>query len=66
MELIDAMESRRHKIVAVRGEDVYGRLKFGLACTACACRPHQAQGRIHTSVASIVVIPEVGKNSTSS
>jgi peptide chain release factor 1 len=64
MELIDAMEGTaggyKEIIVAVRGEDVYGKLKFESGVHRVQRVPAtETQGRIHTSVASIVVIPEV-------
>ncbi|GAB3877447.1 peptide chain release factor 1 [Hymenobacter segetis] len=64
MELIDAMDGTaggyKEIIVAVRGEDVYGKLKFESGVHRVQRVPAtETQGRIHTSVASIVVIPEV-------
>ncbi|UYZ58361.1 peptide chain release factor 1 [Hymenobacter latericus] len=63
MELIDAMEGTaggyKEIIVAVRGEDVYGKLKFESGVHRVQRVPAtETQGRIHTSVASIVVLPE--------
>ena len=64
MELMDAMDGTaggyKEIIVAVRGEDVYGKLKFESGVHRVQRVPAtETQGRIHTSVASIVVIPEV-------
>ncbi|MBJ6107856.1 peptide chain release factor 1 [Hymenobacter sp. 5317J-9] len=63
MELIDAMEGTaggyKEIIVGVRGEDVYGKLKFESGVHRVQRVPAtETQGRIHTSVASVVVIPE--------
>ncbi|WP_400192837.1 peptide chain release factor 1 [Hymenobacter sp. B81] len=63
MELIDAMEGTaggyKEIIVAVRGEDVYAKLKFESGVHRVQRVPAtETQGRIHTSVASVVVMPE--------
>ena len=49
-------------IASVTGDGVFGRLKFrgSLACTGCSGVPAtEAQGRIHTSAATVAVLPEV-------
>ncbi|GAA4390598.1 peptide chain release factor 1 [Hymenobacter koreensis] len=63
MELIDAMEGTaggyKEIILALRGEDVYGKLKFESGVHRVQRVPAtETQGRIHTSVASVVVMPE--------
>jgi peptide chain release factor 1 len=63
MELVDAMEGTsggyKEIIVSVKGEDVYGKLKFESGVHRVQRVPAtETQGRIHTSVASIVVMPE--------
>ncbi|MCC2545624.1 peptide chain release factor 1 [Hymenobacter sp. BT175] len=64
MELIDAMEGTaggyKEIILSVRGEDVYAKLKFESGVHRVQRVPAtETQGRIHTSVASVVVMPEV-------
>ncbi|TGE14268.1 peptide chain release factor 1 [Hymenobacter elongatus] len=63
MDLIDATEGTsggyKEIIMAVKGEDVYGKLKFESGVHRVQRVPAtETQGRIHTSVASIVVMPE--------
>jgi peptide chain release factor 1 len=63
MELVDAMEGTaggyKEIVLAVKGEDVYGKLKFESGVHRVQRVPAtETQGRIHTSVASIVVMPE--------
>ena len=63
MELVDAMEGTsggyKEIILAVKGEDVYAKLKFESGVHRVQRVPAtETQGRIHTSVASIVVMPE--------
>lgn len=64
MELIDAMEGTaggyKEIIVNISGEDVYGKLKFESGVHRVQRVPAtETAGRIHTSVASVVVLPEV-------
>lgn len=63
MELVDAMEGTaggyKEIILAVKGDDVYGKLKFESGVHRVQRVPAtETQGRIHTSVASVVVMPE--------
>jgi peptide chain release factor 1 len=60
MELVDGTAGGYKEIVlAVKGEDVYGKLKFESGVHRVQRVPAtETQGRIHTSVASIVVMPE--------
>ena len=63
MELVDAMQGTaggyKEIVLAVKGEDVYGKLKFESGVHRVQRVPAtETQGRIHTSVASIVVMPE--------
>jgi len=63
MELVDAMDGTaggyKEIVLAVKGEDVYGKLKFESGVHRVQRVPAtETQGRIHTSVASIVVMPE--------
>ncbi|RDV14442.1 peptide chain release factor 1 [Pontibacter diazotrophicus] len=63
-ELIDATEGTsggyKEIIVGMSGEDVYGKLKFESGVHRVQRVPAtETQGRIHTSVASVVVLPEV-------
>ena len=63
MELVDAMEGTsggyKEIVLAVKGEDVYAKLKFESGVHRVQRVPAtETQGRIHTSVASIVVMPE--------
>jgi peptide chain release factor 1 len=63
MELVDAMEGTaggyKEIVLAVKGEDVYGKLKFESGVHRVQRVPAtETQGRIHTSVASVVVMPE--------
>ncbi len=63
MELVDAMDGTaggyKEIILAVKGEDVYGKLKFESGVHRVQRVPAtETAGRIHTSVASIVVMPE--------
>ena len=64
MELIDAQEGTsggyKEIISSISGEDVYGKLKFESGVHRVQRVPAtETQGRIHTSVASVVVLPEV-------
>lgn len=63
MELVDATEGTsggyKEIIVNVSGEDVYGKMKFESGVHRVQRVPAtETQGRIHTSVASVVVLPE--------
>ena len=63
MELMDATEGTsggyKEIIVGISGEDVYGKLKFESGVHRVQRVPAtETQGRIHTSVASVVVLPE--------
>lgn len=63
MELMDATEGTsggyKEIIVGVSGEDVYGKMKFESGVHRVQRVPAtETQGRIHTSVASVVVLPE--------
>jgi peptide chain release factor 1 len=63
-ELIDATEGTsggyKEIIFGVSGEDVYGKMKYESGVHRVQRVPAtETQGRIHTSVASIVVLPEV-------
>ena len=64
MELIDAQEGTsggyKEIISSISGEDVYGKMKFESGVHRVQRVPAtETQGRIHTSVASVVVLPEV-------
>ncbi|WP_210489747.1 peptide chain release factor 1 [Rufibacter aurantiacus] len=64
MEVIDVMEGTaggyKEVIVGISGEDVYGKLKFESGVHRVQRVPAtETAGRIHTSVASVVVLPEV-------
>ncbi len=64
MELIDAQEGTsggfKEIISSISGEDVYGKLKFESGVHRVQRVPAtETQGRIHTSVASVVVLPDV-------
>jgi peptide chain release factor 1 len=64
MELMDVTEGTsggyKEIIVGVSGEDVYGKMKFESGVHRVQRVPAtETQGRIHTSVASVVVMPEV-------
>ncbi|MBF9253037.1 peptide chain release factor 1 [Pontibacter sp. 172403-2] len=64
IELIDAQEGTsggyKEIIVGMSGEDVYGKMKFESGVHRVQRVPAtETQGRIHTSVASVVVLPEV-------
>ncbi|MFB9863079.1 peptide chain release factor 1 [Rufibacter immobilis] len=64
IEVIDVMEGTaggyKEVIVNISGEDVYGKLKFESGVHRVQRVPAtETQGRIHTSVASVVVLPEV-------
>lgn len=64
MELIDATEGTaggyKEIILNVSGEDVYGKMKFESGVHRVQRVPAtETQGRIHTSAASVVVLPEV-------
>jgi peptide chain release factor 1 len=64
MELIDATEGTsggyKEIICSVAGEDVYGKLKFESGVHRVQRVPAtETQGRIHTSAASVAVLPEV-------
>ena len=63
-ELIDATEGTsggyKEIIFGVSGEDVYGKMKYESGVHRVQRVPAtETQGRIHTSVASVVVLPEV-------
>ncbi|MBC5775689.1 peptide chain release factor 1 [Pontibacter sp. KCTC 32443] len=63
MELMDATEGTsggyKEIIVGITGDDVYGKLKFESGVHRVQRVPAtETQGRIHTSVASVVVLPE--------
>src|SRR5690606_7985543 len=64
MELIDATEGTsggyKEIISSITGEDVYGKMKFESGVHRVQRVPAtETAGRIHTSVASVVVLPEV-------
>jgi peptide chain release factor 1 len=64
MDLIDAQEGTsggyKEIISSISGEDVYGKLKFESGVHRVQRVPAtETQGRIHTSVASVIVLPEV-------
>jgi peptide chain release factor 1 len=64
MELIDAQEGTsggyKEIISSISGEDVYGKMKYESGVHRVQRVPAtETQGRIHTSVASVVVLPEV-------
>ncbi|CAN5831815.1 peptide chain release factor 1 [soil metagenome] len=64
MDIIDFTEGPaggyKEVISSVSGEDVYGKLKFESGVHRVQRVPAtETQGRIHTSVASVVVLPEV-------
>ncbi|GAB2542898.1 peptide chain release factor 1 [Rufibacter soli] len=64
IEVIDVMEGTaggyKEVIVGIKGEDVYGKLKFESGVHRVQRVPAtETAGRIHTSVASVVVLPEV-------
>jgi peptide chain release factor 1 len=64
MELIDATEGTsggyKEIICSVAGDDVYGKLKFESGVHRVQRVPAtETQGRIHTSAASVAVLPEV-------
>jgi peptide chain release factor 1 len=64
MEVIDYTEGTsggyKEIIVSVAGEDVYGKMKFESGVHRVQRVPDtETQGRIHTSAATIVVLPEV-------
>lgn len=64
IEVMDVMEGTaggyKEVIVGIRGEDVYGKLKFESGVHRVQRVPAtETAGRIHTSVASVVVMPEV-------
>jgi peptide chain release factor 1 len=66
MELIDATEGTsggyKEIIVGVAGEDVYAKMKFESGVHRVQRVPAtETQGRIHTSVASVVVMPDAGE-----
>ncbi len=63
MDLIDATEGTaggyKEIVLSVTGEDVYGKLKFESGVHRVQRVPAtETAGRIHTSVASVVVMPE--------
>ncbi len=65
MELIDATDGTsggyKEIILSVTGEDVYAKLKFESGVHRVQRVPAtETQGRIHTSVASVVVMPDAG------
>ena len=64
IELMDVTEGTsggyKEIIVGISGEDVYGKMKFESGVHRVQRVPAtETQGRIHTSVASVVVMPEV-------
>lgn len=64
IEVMDVMEGTaggyKEVIVGIRGDDVYGKLKFESGVHRVQRVPAtETAGRIHTSVASVVVMPEV-------
>jgi len=64
MELIDATEGTsggyKEIICSVAGDDVYGKMKFESGVHRVQRVPAtETQGRIHTSAASVAVLPEV-------
>ena len=64
LELIDFQEGTsggyKEIIVSIAGEDVYGKMKYESGVHRVQRVPAtETQGRIHTSVASVVVLPEV-------
>jgi peptide chain release factor 1 len=64
MELIDYTEGTsggyKEVILGIKGEDVYGKLKFESGVHRVQRVPAtETQGRIHTSAASVAVLPEV-------
>jgi peptide chain release factor 1 len=64
MELIDYTEGTsggyKEIILGIKGEDVYGKLKFESGVHRVQRVPAtETQGRIHTSAASVAVLPEV-------
>lgn len=64
MELIDATEGTsggyKEIICGISGDDVYGKLKFESGVHRVQRVPAtETQGRIHTSAASVAVLPEV-------
>lgn len=64
MELIDATEGTsggyKEIICSIAGEDVYGKMKFESGVHRVQRVPAtETQGRIHTSAASVAVLPEV-------
>jgi peptide chain release factor 1 len=64
MEIIDFTEGTsggyKELICSVIGEDVYGKMKFESGVHRVQRVPDtETQGRIHTSAATIVVLPEV-------
>ena len=66
MELIAATEGTsggyKEIIVGVTGEDVYAKMKFESGVHRVQRVPAtETQGRIHTSVASVVVMPDAGE-----
>ena len=63
MDLIDATEGTsggyKEIVLGVQGEDVYGKMKFeGGVHRVQRVPATETQGRIHTSVASVVVMPD--------
>lgn len=63
IELIDATEGTsggyKEIVVGIQGEDVYGKMKFeGGVHRVQRVPATETQGRIHTSVASVVVMPD--------
>lgn len=64
IELIDATEGSsggyKEIICAVSGEDVYGKLKFESGVHRVQRVPNtETQGRVHTSAATVAVLPEM-------
>jgi peptide chain release factor 1 len=64
VEVMDVMEGTaggyKEVIVSIKGDDVYGKLKFESGVHRVQRVPAtETAGRIHTSVASVVVMPEV-------
>jgi peptide chain release factor 1 len=53
----------REVIVSLKGEGVYGRLKFESGAHRVQRVPEtESQGRIHTSACTVAVLPEMGEN----
>ncbi len=65
VEVVDVMEgtvegSYKQLVLAISGEEVYGMMKFESGVHRVQRVPKtESQGRVHTSAASVVVLPEV-------